>query len=321
MNYAGDFFTVGEHWSFKKARDKIKRFMNHAVRSNFEVTVFLDAFISTEESIAKWRGRREEEVLVCKRNMPQSLNTLIGELFKKAGARIAYSTTADNDDTLAAHASADRAAVLSRDKDFLRYIDSKYELYEDFVLKQGFLHLIPRRARPIRYPPTPRELISPPPPTRDSDPGFITLPEYFLRGSPSPLTRICGNLHRTIRPLRQAYYASLEIGAKPIPEEFPEYEVGKGVVWHREDVYPDSKHLKLLSDPKAAYTFFFSDIRRPARVTNRDWENHVYATYAVVFEICALYSNTSLFDMLVQHAKRPPPAGARQKPAPPACTA
>ncbi len=45
---------------------------------------------------------------------------MLGDLFRKEGVPIHYSTI-DNDDTLAAYAAHDNAHILSQDRDFFRY--------------------------------------------------------------------------------------------------------------------------------------------------------------------------------------------------------
>jgi hypothetical protein len=56
---------------------------------------------------------------------------MIGEMFQSVGVNVHYSQI-DNDDTLAAYAEANGAAVLSRDRDFFRYNNSSYPIFYDF---------------------------------------------------------------------------------------------------------------------------------------------------------------------------------------------
>ncbi|KAK5827716.1 hypothetical protein F5H01DRAFT_332115 [Linnemannia elongata] len=307
MNYSDKFFTVGDHWCFREARQNISKMVKHARESNIVLKVFLDAYIETDEALQKWRSRREKEVRLRTRNMPQAMNVLIGEMFSMAGIEVAYSVDADNDDTLASHAQHDRAAVMSRDKDFLRYNRASYRIYEDFTYKREYLHLIPRRSTYLRPEISKRDIHKPKPAVRSTDPGFVTLPDFYLRGSPSPLTRDCGNLHITVRSLRQAYYASLGIKTA-VREEFPTYRTSdddEGVVWLVEDVLPSDEYHDLLKSPEKAYEHYFGKLVRPDGVSNRDWDNHVYASYSVVFELCALHLGTSLFELLCTYAKQP----------------
>ncbi|KAF9342109.1 hypothetical protein BGX34_008790, partial [Mortierella sp. NVP85] len=62
LNFSASFFQVNEHWCFRKARKKVADFVKHAKNADFEIKVFIDAFIESEEAINKWRQRREIEV-------------------------------------------------------------------------------------------------------------------------------------------------------------------------------------------------------------------------------------------------------------------
>ena len=58
----------------------------------------------------------------------QGMSPMIGEGFSRCGAEVRFSLEADNDDTLAAHAELDGAAILSSDQDFFR--QAKEELHD-----------------------------------------------------------------------------------------------------------------------------------------------------------------------------------------------
>ena len=94
----------------------VARFIDAAARSGYEqVEIFIDAERKTEETWDKWRSRRIEEVMKERRNMPLSVNILLGDAFKANKVKVHYSSEADNDDTLASYAHAHGADVLSRD--------------------------------------------------------------------------------------------------------------------------------------------------------------------------------------------------------------
>ncbi|KAF9945818.1 hypothetical protein BGZ65_010326, partial [Modicella reniformis] len=93
-----------------------------------------------------------------------------------------------------------------------------------------------------------------------------------------------------------------------VREEFPTYRTSdndEGVVWLEEYVLPSDEYHDLLKNPEKAYEHYFGSLVRPDGVSNRDWDNHVYASYSVVFELCALHLGTSLFEMLCTYAKQP----------------
>lgn len=304
LNFAMYFFKIRDHWSFQQAELKVHKLVASAKASNVRLKVFIDAFIQSEESIRKWRKRRENEVLRSIRNVPQGLNVLLGEMFAAEGVEVCYSVDADNDDTLASHAHHDNASVLSQDKDFLRYIGATYTIYTEFKVSKKGLLILTKRTDMVLKPSVSMLDIKEKPATRDCNPGVTSLPASYLRGSPSPLTKQCGNLHLTIRPLRQAYYASLGLKAG-VREEFPVFRDGR-VIWDvSENVEPDEFLIELLRDPVAAYAYFFKKLKKPRDVSYENWSNHVYATYSIVFEMCGLYLNESLLSLLHKHAVKP----------------
>jgi hypothetical protein len=61
-------------------------------------------------------------LLQGRKNVPHGLAGLLGDLFRECGVEVVYSDKDDNDDTLAWHAHADGADVLSDDKDFFRWV-------------------------------------------------------------------------------------------------------------------------------------------------------------------------------------------------------
>ncbi|KAK3815321.1 MAG: hypothetical protein J3Q66DRAFT_344315 [Benniella sp.] len=301
LNFSASFFQPNEHWCFRKARKKVADFVKHAKNADFEIKVFIDAFTESEEAINKWRQRRENEVRNGVRRLPQGMNTLLGELFKRCGVEVCYSTEADNDDTLASHAHHDGASILSQDRDFLRYNGRKYDIFIDFSIYKKKLVL--KRRKDMRCTASKRDIITPAPAYTNRDPGIVSLSRHiYKRGTPSPLTHHFTNTHILVRPLRQAYYAHLGLESSVL-ETFPLFD-GQ-VRWDESQVPPDDSMKDLLSDPKKAYDYFFKDMKRPQDVSDKDWNNHVYATYAVVFEFCGLYMGVPLYDLLVAHAVHP----------------
>ena len=211
LNYGGYFFTQGGcHWEVESALSKVEEFVKASKNSGYEMEVFIDAGIETEEAILKWRTRREMEVSKGERNMPQAMNVLLGEMFALQGIKVHYSTV-DNDDTIVAFAVCYDGDIVSRDSDFMFYDKMPYRLYDQFLIKNGKLILTERtsgyREKEIRT------VIEPPPPTMDKFPGLVRVftHQEYLRGTPSPLVKLHGNPHMKIVPLRQALYARLDI--------------------------------------------------------------------------------------------------------------
>lgn len=88
--------------------------------SGYDIEIFIDDEIATEESFKKWQGRMEREVEEERKDVPYCFKVIIGDMFKNMDVKVHYSSI-DNDDTLAAYAYHDNAAILSNDQDFFRY--------------------------------------------------------------------------------------------------------------------------------------------------------------------------------------------------------
>lgn len=69
----------------------------------------------------KFKERASTAAHNAHRTIPYMITQMIGDFFKKNKIEVHYSIE-DNDDTLAYYALQDGAAVLSKDKDFWRYI-------------------------------------------------------------------------------------------------------------------------------------------------------------------------------------------------------
>ena len=235
-NYLTSFFPMNKSWDLNRANQVVRRFVEASRCSGWDLVIFIDATTQTEETKIKWRNRRESEVREGRRNVPQGALHLIGDMFKDNGVPVHYSFEADNDDTLAFHAHADDASVLSGDADFFRYEGASYlqgKLYSKFEIRDDILHLFPsERSRQGR---SDHRSPSDPPATSSDSGGFRDVEEkhYYLRGTPSPLIGL-GNVHTRLRPLRQAMYHAK--GWSEIVEEFPERGPDGEPVWRSETV-------------------------------------------------------------------------------------
>ena len=123
-------------------------------------------------------------------------------MFRRCNVPVVYSKEADNDDTIAFHAHADGAAILSGDGDFFRYKDASYTVWADFdrtLIHQGRLVLRPHSNENKRKNTSVRELG--PPPAVYSEVGFSFLNVFsvYRIGAPSPLVRLMGvNPHAVV---------------------------------------------------------------------------------------------------------------------------
>ena len=303
LNYSHKFFDT-RNWNLVTASKNVKMFISAARKSGWTLKIFIDAVIESDESLRKWRSRREKEISNGVKNMPQGTSTLIGDLFCSQGVEVAYSVEADNDDTIAAHASADGADILSQDRDFFRYIGATYKVYKFFYFEYGRLILeeyphIPRGSqvpsvRPIQVPPQ----------TRMSNPLFASSGGdcLYRRGVPSPLVREFGNPHVTVRPLIKALYFRLGI-RDIVVEEFPVWNSSRNEpCWEKRRVRPDNMLEFLLDSPQDALLHFYKPWppRKPNFVTWRDFDKHLFAVKCVVYEICSHASGDRLSKLMLQ---------------------
>lgn len=313
MNIMSTIFhatSLPNHWDLDSSFSKVKKLVNAAKASNIQIKLFFDCDNPTEEAINKWVLRREKEVEEGFRTMPATSGFLLGNMFSHFGIETHYSYEADNDDTLAAYAQNDKASILSKDRDFFRYQDRKYEIFSEYDYKaDGTLKLLPSAYNSIKFGTLPRQIISPPPKTIPKNPRAITLKtqETWRMGSPSPLVRELGNPYLLLRPLRQALYARLKI-IKPINELIPYWDDKKEKVgWESIKVKPDEELDSLLDDPFAAleYIFKLSSLKKPKEIHTKKWANHIFAMCALTFDICSMASGTelNLFNLMKEAKK------------------
>ena len=89
-------------------------------------------------------------------------------MFRHCGVEALFSDEVDNDDTLAFHAQADGAIILSGDKDMLRYTGSTFTVFRSYDIKTNSLVLLELRTSDSiesRHASSPRQ-IGPPPRTK-----------------------------------------------------------------------------------------------------------------------------------------------------------
>lgn len=308
LNYtAATFFTPGRpHWEISRGRARVRSFVLQCHNAGWDLKVFIDAALKKGEAHNKWVRRREQEVKMGYRLVPQGLHLALGDAFREQGVEVLYSYAADKDDTLAAFAERDGAAVLSNDYDFLCYIGSTFPVYGDLKIDsaKNLIQLGPEKQN--RRGPATRDILVPPPETTTIDPCLCSLHEnIYRRGAPSPLVRNYGNPHIAVRPLRQALYARRGVKGLVL-ETFPVWsEHDQKVVWTDDLVEAAPLLDDCLDDPQKALGLFFPESSRvqPAGVSSKDWEDHVYSFHAVVYELCAMASGGKLtFLQLISQA-------------------
>eukprot|EP01112_Ceratiomyxa_fruticulosa_P022781 TRINITY_DN845_c0_g3_i1.p1 TRINITY_DN845_c0_g3~~TRINITY_DN845_c0_g3_i1.p1 ORF type:complete len:438 (+),score=43.98 TRINITY_DN845_c0_g3_i1:498-1811(+) len=313
LNFSGIFGGLTNkrrtNWpALWKINVRVKRFVQKA-NVDFHLVVFIDYGYETEETLNKWRTRREKEVKNRTRAIYPGFNFIIGEYFKRNNVDVHFSYGADNDDTIVSYAYANSGGVLSSDSDMFRYTLNGSPLdvtiYSNFLESNGkiTLHEKPRTNGPSRA--KPREVIVPPPQTVNQMLDYQLIlrknPKIVYKSSPSPLTRDLGNIHVAFTPLRQAAYYRANL-RMPITEKYPDWnEESQSVVWYEQTVTPDPKYLYLLDDPKKALDTF-PDIRKPAIEPPADLlKNHMTARKIVLCEIISSGTGTPILSLFEKH--------------------
>jgi hypothetical protein len=295
LNFSREFGFTTKLWNIEHAVKCITKFVTATRQGMVEVTVFIDAGIGTEEGSGKWRSRREVDVQTERRGVPQGTNVLVGDIFRSLGVPVFYSGPGqDLDDCLACYATVDGAAILSNDGDYFRYIGRTYVQYGKFKFDaNGDLLLNRRSQNKYKEAPQPRRLFKSKPEMLSADPSLVSLKsnKLYLRGAPSPLVKLCGNPHRKATLLRCALYARLGVTEK-VREEWPEWdESKKAVIWYNKEVEPNDSELALFDQtPGELFARFFGSEERPkvADLEDWEWENHLFACKAVVYELWLL---------------------------------
>ncbi|KAI8593327.1 hypothetical protein BDZ88DRAFT_448298 [Geranomyces variabilis] len=272
---------------------------------------FLDNTTPSAEAKRKWRKRREDEIVKERRQVPLNAVALVGDIFSQCGVDVLFSADEDNDDTLCSYAQAHGAAVLSGDQDMFRYIDSTFEVYSQFVMDYASQTLILHRSKKMEKDVEERPLILDPLPITVRAPAQLyqlATHAHLMCGVPSALFMKLGNLHSTIRPLRQALYKRL--GYDSITELMPLWDsVNSCVIWDETIVGPDGALDKYLDSPAEAFDHFFparSLIKPRDDIADLDWRNHLYAMHSIVYYTCVVANPTgsSLLDLLLPVSER-----------------
>ncbi|KAJ3024370.1 hypothetical protein HKX48_000046 [Thoreauomyces humboldtii] len=306
LNYLAAFFPHGEsHWGWINGISRVRDFVSFAQRSGYDLKVFIDNTSPSEEARRKWKKRRVEEITKEKRNVPLNVSILVGDMFSRYGVAVLFSSTHDNDDTLCLHAQVDGASVLSNDQDMFRYEGATYDVYGNFELDYDNQMLVLHQSARKRRGPADRSLsLNPPPSVVRAPADYYQLKndKQYTRGAASALVKKLGNLHASLRPLRQALYARL--GFERITEVIPFWDKEAGcVTWEQAAVQPNPALDRLLDAPMKAVDHFFPAISliKPLGVSEANWQNHLFAAHSAVFGICVLANRTgpTLLELLL----------------------
>lgn len=225
--------------AIKDALLRVTAFMRAALNSGHAVEVFIDASLGDPngETDVKFRERREAGVRRGVRDVPQGSNVMVGDMFRVCGARVHYSLTSCNDDTLAAWAWRESALILSRDSDFLRYqhdgrscFRGGERLFTSWLSTSARLQLV--YTAPSNLTPKTPIVVIQDSALVETRPRFAFLPagDLYFRGAPSGSVKEFGNIHgySAVVRLRRAVAARCHMSQYRV--EWPDWD-GFDVVW------------------------------------------------------------------------------------------
>ena len=288
----------------RRARRKIKKFVEYIRRLGFTIIGFIDKSISSKEAYVKWVSRRISELNSGRRTCMVNSQLIVGSIFQSLGVTVHYSTI-DCDDTIAAFAYHMKGSVLSADCDFFRYYvestDEKlppYTVYIISISRAGYSLLNHPGLSPTKRRASRRKILETLPETRDNTYFLSEIPDYVERPREGEEVRVmfergCGsNLtqepspHLLARPLRQALYWRLNCG--PVLERLAHWDpVTTRATFLEEVVEPNNTLDQLLDNPLDAFQQIFCDCRRRPEIAEEEWRGHVFSQKSVIAELCA----------------------------------
>jgi hypothetical protein len=325
LNFKENFsFDLVNHWNFSAPEKKISELISVLKLNKIEPFVFIDAARITDETIEVYKKRREDELRrpFSEEYCFNAISQIMFDLFSACGAKCHFSYKADADDTLAAYCNADKRKkkyILSRDRDFYRYIDTDYYVVTAWSI--NYKTKIPRisfenkhRFKKERHEKDKRKLINPLPETSQS---FwksrlkqIGEKKYFLmRGTVTNHDSILGNPHFIVRKLRLAFYKEvLNLGKdNTIIESFPYFDNQKNdVFWSNDELNPidDEEVVKLLYDPEKAIEVFFPfNKEKPYSFGNSDWNNYCFNCNSLIYELCSESMKINILDLIKKDSR------------------
>lgn len=313
LNFTTRFFPHGD-FHCGRAHSRVKRFVDAATNNGTVLKTFFKEASHDASSHRAWRGKRSSEVSVGKKDVPQGTSVLLGDMFRDCGVEVCYSLERDNAETLALHALADEAAILSMSEKVVKFVDTKCTVFDNFTVEgRGKLLLSRHPLQSATQTSTTRYHQPPQLPPAVASRVTHMVGDTYRRGVPSPLVRALGhNLHGVVAPLRQALYHK-QGKIDPVAEEWPEWSTNDNQVkWVERKAVPlnDPRLLDLLNKPHEAMQRFFpfesaSPDTPPAGrgISRSDWRKHVLCARSVVYELCVMSNpdGPSLLDLMLEH--------------------
>lgn len=279
----------------KEMKQRVTQFMGALQEQapGTRVAVFIPADpVQEGEELERWKANRVSQVERGERNVVPGLKVLIGDIFRAhAPAAEVFYIEGDFCGIVARYANDavtekdEPAAVLSKNRRFLRYMEKKFEIFRDFELKSGSLHWV----RDERSSHTHMDLSMPisHPPMYTKDPILVSVEKHGIlrQGHTSPaLARLGPEFDANVQfsELRSVLYNKL--GLKSVTESFPRLMANGSVEWTSVEVEGklDPRLLKAMKKPRSLIKIGV----KPDGVVGSAWGLHVFAVYFTVFRLC-----------------------------------
>lgn len=322
-NITRTFFSYQDYWNFYKGKNEVKKFINNCRNSYYEPIFIFDGIRLTSETINKWKSRRKENTIKMNcTNLPFS-NFMLYEVLLMLNVNCFFSLEADCDHTLASYANynygmSNKSIILSKDRDYYRYIDRNFEIVTDFKYKNNQIFFYNASLHKKRKDGVSQlEIIYPPPKVTTDWLEILTKYEngvyYHQRSSPTNLTRYFDNPNIHLKDLRNSVFLYLGIPEGSIIEElFPSWNFKYNEFkWHIEkyELKYDQKSNNLLNecDVLKIISLFFPEIdvrddifynKYSEIIDNKSWSNHVFAVVSSILFLYSIISGIPLIELM-----------------------
>jgi hypothetical protein len=288
----GQNLEQAHEWNLSTAKRQIRQFCQAAKRSGFALAVFLPGRMElwNEHLVvnAKQKPNKEPPKFW---DAPYGTLRALGEIFvREHGIQVHYAVDhATSTDTIASHAEADGANILSNNPELVRYVGTSFVVYKSYQIHKGRLFPKWRRNKSKDPAVSSRELMIPPPKTSSTYHSFQSC--YETRTYQLGIPILGNHLQILVRPLRQALYHHLDMDS--IQEEFPVQDTSCGIHhWETQIVQADPALKGLLQDPLEAVKYFTAQ-------KYQDYSNR-FELKAVIAEICCTATQSTFLDILEQ---------------------
>eukprot|EP00347_Sterkiella_histriomuscorum_P002400 403368305 len=270
LNFVRNFFLNMNFWDLDSAFENIKRFVEAAYNTGYDVEVFIDSGIQSKETLDMWIKKREESLKTCSMDCPACITAFLGEMFRNLKIKVHYCLE-DKSDTMACFADHFGADIMSNSTEFVRYKQRKFNLFKAFEINKVTGKLILTHRKPFQHNDGQKFISDKLHPILKEYPLLPEVRNYaqYYRSSPTNITKYTGNLHGLIKPLRQVFYRIMNVNFE-VFEIYLYWDLQNDQpAWVKEFVKPADENLlnqlnPLFNNITSIIDFFIDELVRPA---------------------------------------------------------